>query len=546
MRIFISVLGVFIFFVSLFSPCLYASEAVRVPEAKATDTKDKERDIRIDFRDAEISTIINFLAKLSNLIVVMGDDIKGRVSVTSPTPLNLNEVYEVLMAVLETKGITLVRTDKLLKAIPKRDAAQKWIDTYYGADPKTVPFEDRVITQIAPVQYGKASDMLNNIRPLISPTGNAFVSNETNVIVITDVATNIRKLLAIVKHLDVSRIEVVEEDTRVYPVRYMKAKDIGDALGKVFAEKKGDKQEVKVTPVETVNALIVTANKNAHPRIKQIVDSLDIRKKQVLIEAKIVEATLSKGLDFGINLAQYLLEKGGVKHTITMKGGLANPLVSYTIKSDRLDATLNMLAEKKIINIISSPRILTSDNQKAKIIVGQEQPILKSVTDLGGTQGGTTGKTVSDFVYKDVGIDLEVTPRINVDKDVAMDVSFKITSILSEVEFPGNIKAPQMGKREASTGVIIMDGYTLVIGGMRENGQRDERQKIPILGDIPLIGLLFSKIRKVNNQTELLVFITPHVVENTAEGEDLTESETEKTGEDFRKIYRESLKPKKD
>lgn len=515
---------------------LFAQEAAPA----AAGAKEKPQKIRLDLRDAEIKTVVNLLAKLSDLIVIMGDDVKGKVTISSPKDVTVEEAYEIVMAMLETKGISLIKTDKFLKVIQKREAIQKPIDTYYGLAPESVPSEDRVVTHIIPLKNANASDILGSIRPLISPTGNAFENKNTNAIVMTDVATNIRRLLTIIGYLDVVRIDPVgDESTVVFPIKYMKAKDIADPLSKVFSDSKSGKSGIKITPVDSANSLIVTAGKDMQPHIKSTLDTLDVRKRQVLIEAKIVEATLTKGLDFGLHGdATFKSLVGGHKidGTAALGSAVSNPFIAFTAKTARVNAALELLATKNRISILSSPRILTSDNQKSKITVADEQPILKSVTDLGGTQVGAAGKTVSDFVYKDVGIELEVTPRINVDRDVAMDVYFKISSILSEVEFPGGIKAPRIGKRESTTSVTVMDSDTLVIGGLMQDSSRDERQKVPILGDIPLLGLLFSKIHKVDERTELLVFITPYVVENKEEGGKLTGYEINKAGEDLREV----------
>lgn len=541
-----SLFGIFAGFILLFAFAGHLNAQVTPPEetAKEETEKPSEQFIMFDFRDAEIKTVIEFMARLSDLIVIMDEKIKGKITIFSPKRLTIDEAYKVLMAVLDVRGLTMTKTDRFLRVIEKKEAVQSPLDIYYGVEPESVPDEDRVITHIIPLQNTDANEIQSNIRPLISREGNVFVNKQTNSIVITDIATNIRRLLSLISRLDVRRVVPSREETVVYPVKYVKAKDMGDALQKVFGKGVGDKTDIQITPVEAVNAVIVTADPGIHKQVNETLKELDVRRRQVLLEAKIVEVTLSEGLDFGVNLAKYLFSGEGLKHTVTMAGQIATPFVSYSVTSDKVDAALQMLSKKDKINILSSPRILTSDNQKAKITIGREQPILKSVTNL-GTEG-TDGKTVSDFIYKDVGIMFEVTPRINVDRDVTLDVNFTITSILAEVEFPGNIRAPAIGKREASTNVSIMDNHTLVIGGLMERSKRDERKSIPLLGQIPLIGWLFSDIRKVDVQTELLVFITPHVVESMEEGKNITDAERQSTGKEFKKIDKDSEREKEE
>lgn len=581
-----------------FSSGLYAADAnmAGIGSGKKID---------FNFRDANIRTVINFMAKFDDLVVVMDKKIKGKITVATPKKVTVGEAFKVLMAMLDLQGLTVQRTERFLKVMKKKDAVQRPVDIFFGADIKNVPDEDRVITYIIPLKYAKSSSILGNVRALVSKTGNAFENGDANYIIITDVGTNIRRILKIASYLDVdaddwgervvysikhmqakdmmaaleklfkskktktseriqftsiekinalvvtaeaathekikkmiSRIDsptVTTERTVVYPIRYMNAKEMGDALEKVFAgdKAKGGRAGIKITPVESVNSLVVTASMDMHRNLEKTIMSLDVRRRQVLIEAKIVEVTLSEGLEFGLDLAKYLSGPGGSVSILDIGKSVSDPFLAFSISSVNLNASLKALAEKSDLKILSSPRILTSDNQTAKIAVGKEQPILKSVTDL-GPEG--SGKTVSDYVYKDVGIELEVTPRINVDRDVSLEVHFKITSILSEKIFPGGVTAPVVGKREATTTVNIMDGKTLVIGGLMKEDTRDERQKVPILGDIPLLGLLFSHVKKVKETTELLVFITPHVIVNVEEGTAVTESEQKKMGIVLKKV----------
>jgi len=488
---------------------------------------DKDGKLTLDLRKIELRSFINLMAKLNDLIAIMGDDVKGKVTIFAPQKLDMEGGFEVLMAVLDAKGFTILRSEKFLKVVRKNEAVQKPIDVSFGADPDQIPNEDRVITQVVPIEFGDANEILNNIRPLISSTGNAFVNKDSNSLILTDVATNIKRMLILVDHLDKPKPEVIRGETVVYAVRYMKAKDISDALEKVYGSKgasgdaKKNSQEFKVTTVEAVNSLIITTTKGMHAEIKKTLASLDIRLRQVLIEVKIAEATFIDGLSFSNAITKYMEIKGDTTHSAKFGSSIQNPFITYEFTSDNLAGILEMFRQDDELRILSSPRILSSDNQKAKIVVGQEQPILKSTTDV-----SDSGDTVSDFIFKDIGLELEVTPHINVDRDVALEVSFKITSIL-RFEDVGDQRQPVIGKREASSYVTVKDGNTLVIGGLIENNTRDLRNKVPILGDLPVLGWLFSTINKTNEQTELLLFITPHVVASANEGIALTEKQSE-------------------
>lgn len=519
-----------------------------IPFEEETIKEEKEeKNITFNFKDAELKNIIQFMAKLSNLIVILDEKtVKGKISIKTPEKLSISGAYVVLMAILENRGLTLIKTDKFLKVSKKKDAVRKPVETFFGADPMKVPEEDRVITQIIPVNNIKSSIILSSIKPLISKTGHVFENKETNFVLITDIASNIKRILHIIKYLDIQILASQDALTEVYKIKYLKAKEMADALGKVFGKKggaSGKGEEVKMTPVESANAIIITAGKDLHSQIKNTLKELDVRQMQVLIEVKIIEFSYTSGLSFGVQLDQVLNAGVNAREAqIDMFSGerLADKFISFTYEQARLNVAIDALAKHNTINILSTPRLLTSDNQKASIKVGKEQPILKSVTNLDGTSGGT-GKTVSDYTYKDIGIELEVTPNINVDKDVSLGIKFKVTTILAQETFPGGVTVPVIGKREAETNVTVMDRHTLVIGGLIRDSFRDERRKVPFLGDIPLLGLLFSHIEKINEKTELLIFITPNVIANAEEGSIVTQSEKAKIGN----VVEETLEDKK-
>ena len=506
-----------------------ASVPVAVPVASpvAPAVAAEPAGVVFDFQDADVRTVVEMMARMYGLIPILGDDVKGKINISVQRRLNLNEAYQVLSALLDVNGLTPIRTDKFLKVVSKREALQKPIEVYYGTDAAQLPDDDRVISLLIPIRNTKASTVLENLRQLVAATGNVFVNQDTNAIVMTDSASNVRRLLKLVTYLDARIDEAKKSTTRVYGMRYLKAKEMADALEKVFGSKDG-KTELKVTTVEVTNTLVISADIGSFTAIEATITRLDTRRRQVLIEAQVIEVQLSNDLDFGIRLTDYLLRAGGAK--VSMGKQVTSPQLAFTFSKagNATAAVVEMLAKDNKVKILSAPHILTMDNQKAKIVVGEERPILKSSTAL----NTGTNTTVSDYVYKDVGLELSVTPRITEDRDVAMEVQQKVTDILETISF-GSASAPVMGKREASTSVQVRDGHTLVIGGLIKTEIKDEEQKVPLLGDIPLLGKLFSNIHKVNHRTELLVFITPTVIETDQEGATLTQVKRQGMSPDF-------------
>jgi general secretion pathway protein D len=274
----------------------------------------------------------------------------------------------------------------------------------------------------------------------------------------------------------------------------------------------------------TNSLLIMTSSKN-YEKIKPIIDELDKPVGQVLIKVLFAEVTHSDTVDLGTEFSMLNLRSGGGSTETTQvfgkptslltEAGLSRPTgVSVrTIEGD-LDITLRALQETGKLNVLSRPYILTRNNQLATITVGEEVPIPTGTTTV-------AGQTQTTIEYRDdIGIVLDVTPSINPDGLVNMVVSPKITTRSTEtVPISETLNAQAFATRSAQTRVAVHDGQTIVIGGLIEDQMKDTVTKIPLLGDVPLVGNLFKRTIKEKTKTELLIFLTPHVAQ---EARDLT------------------------
>ncbi len=274
----------------------------------------------------------------------------------------------------------------------------------------------------------------------------------------------------------------------------------------------------------TNSLLIMTSSKN-YEKIKPTIDELDKPVGQVLIKVLFAEVTHSNTVDLGTEFSMLNLRSGGGSTETTQlfgkptslltEAGLSRPTgVSVrTIEGD-LDITLRALQETGKLNVLSRPYILTRNNQLATITVGEEVPIPTGTTTV-------AGQTQTTIEYRDdIGIVLDVTPSINPDGLVNMVVSPKITTRSAEtVPISETLNAQAFATRSAQTRVAVHDGQTIVIGGLIEDQMKDTIKKIPLLGDVPLVGNLFKRTIKEKTKTELLIFLTPHVAK---EARDLT------------------------
>jgi general secretion pathway protein D len=269
-----------------------------------------------------------------------------------------------------------------------------------------------------------------------------------------------------------------------------------------------------VADTDTNTLLALTAPSN-FDRLRGIIGDLDRPIPQVLIKVLIAELTWNDSLDVGAEFSILNLEHDGDLFSLGADFGLADATgggMVYRMVSGDVTLALRALQENGKLDILSRPHILTSDNQTATITVGQEVPFIRN------TRTTETGQTINTIEYEDIGIILEVTPHINPDGLVIMDVRPEISTTTAEtVPISESVDAPVFAKRSAETRIAIKDNQTIVIGGLMQDSKTESIRKVPILGSIPLLGKLFSRTIKDTAKTELLIFLTPYVARDENE-----------------------------
>ena len=288
----------------------------------------------------------------------------------------------------------------------------------------------------------------------------------------------------------------------------------------------------------TNSLLIMTSSKN-YDKIKPIIEELDRPVGQVLIKVLFAELTHTNSVDWGTEFSMLnLRDNGGATQSVgvfgrplelTTPGSATSPLgpgtlgatgLSVRTLEGEIDVTVHALQETGRLNVLSRPYVLTRNNQMATITVAEEVPI-----PSGTSQG--TATTQTNFTYRDdIGIVLQVTPSVNPDGLVNMTVSPSITTRTGEtVQIAEGLSPEVFATRSASTRVAVLDGQTIVIGGLIEDQNSETIRKVPLLGDIPIAGQLFRRTIKDKSKTELLIFLTPFVAKEPKALTDITETE---------------------
>lgn len=405
----------------------------------------------------------------------------------------------------------------------------------------------------------------------------ATAVKQTNSVIVNATQENIERIRKLLDTVD--RPSTFVGTTFVVRLENAKASDVADLLNKVFAQKTGNQDnnpffffvsdfmnpnqkkapttdqnengeivnvrdlagKVTIMADPNTNSLLIVTQPSNMKMIRQIIDQIDKVAEQVMIETIIVEANLDKTTKLGVEwsfLKNNIFHDQNSSNSGSTNFGLGNanpPLqgLTYTITSGAYKAFLNALQTDARFKVLDTPRIFTSNNVKAEINVSQRFPYITS------QQTGVNGGLISNYQFQDVGVVLTVTPRITSSGQVTMDIVQSADDLQGFTSF----NAPIINHRQATTTVSVADGETIVLGGIIRNTVTTNESKIPLLGDIPLIGNLFKSSSKETNQTELMVFLTPHIVRTAEEAQKLRKEQEERLSKESKDSLKKVIPP---
>lgn len=299
---------------------------------------------------------------------------------------------------------------------------------------------------------------------------------------------------------------------------------------------------IKILPDKRTNSLLLMARKADLVTLEEIIQRMDMMLSQVLIEVVIFKIGLSKKYERGVDWVQramvaYQEKEGGERSPIMafagvggsseFRGSMQDPLskgklgdltgasgnLSYyfTFSKLNVDAIITMIASDSKAQIMSSPTILTTDNKQASINVTKEKYFFKGLKFV-STSGSGAGEWVDDVESRKVGTKLTVTPHINEKKFVVMEITQSLEQI-GEEQLVGKTRWPTISSSDLTASVAVMSGETIVLGGLVGSDESESKNKVPVLGDLPLLGALFNSLRTGQSREEVVVFITPYVLD---------------------------------
>jgi len=274
---------------------------------------------------------------------------------------------------------------------------------------------------------------------------------------------------------------------------------------------------ISIVSDEPNNALVVTATASEYKRVRQILARIDVAPSQVMLEATIAEVTLNDRLRFGL---RWFFEKGASELRLSdvATAAVAPNLTgfSYFVNTPNVKVALNALSTITDVNVVSSPTLMTLDNKRAILQVGDEVPVATQSAVSVVTPGAPIVNTIS---YRNTGVILSITPRVADNGRVLLDIEQEVSDVVETST--SAIDSPTFQQRRVRTTVAVQDGEAIVLAGMMQDRATRTRDQIPIVGDIPVVGNLFKNKTDTIARTELLIAITPRVVKDAGQIRDI-------------------------
>jgi general secretion pathway protein D len=613
-----------------FIRCTLAAVAV-VAAASIASAQQAPQRITTNFKDADITQIAEAVSAATNKNFIIDPRVRAQVTMLSSTPMTPAAFYEAFLAILQVHGFIAVPDGNVVKILP--DANARTIPSVDLPDHVSAT-SDEIVTQVVDVKNVSAAQLVPILRPLIPQYGHLAAYTASNILIISDRASNVNRITRIIRRID----QVGDQDVEIVPLQNASSSEIVRVINslytaqtqqaegspvKVVADERsnsvlisGDQsQRLRIrtlvasldTPLESggdtqvrylhfadaekiapklkeqitgiaaqtgggaapgaqaspqsqaeknatiwsdapTNALIITAPPKIMRSIMGIIDKLDIRRPQVLVEAIIAEVNMDKNAELGVNWAVFdksattnvpvggFVSPVGGTSIVDLAQAAQNPvsattalLQGTTLGIGRIAGTgINFAAMLRAIrgdtstNIIATPSTVTMDNQEAELKVAQEVPF---VTGQFTNTGTTTGGTVNPFQTiqrEEVGTILKVTPQITTEgNSVVLKLSIESSTIGQK---PAGAVDLVTNKRTITTNVLIEDGGIVVLGGLIEHDNVQGENSVPFLSKIPLIGQAFKTRNATVTRNNLMIFIRPKIIRDDAQAAYATES----------------------
>ena len=577
---------------------------------------------KINLKNADIREFITQVSTITGKTFVVDPRVKGNVTVVSDRKLDSDAVYALFLSVLRVHGFGASRTGEVVRIVQSATVKQSGapVNDDGGA------LSEEVVTRVISARNVAAAELVKILRPLIPQYGHIAAVAQANVVIISDHADNIGRLLTIIRQVDVadedevvvialeqawvgSVVEILEQvapdqigksaegpqrvlvigndrnntlvlrgksapiaevrslieqldqpatssgSTRVFQLNHADATRTAEILNGILVQPRGrgdnsQPENVNIQADTSLNAIVVRTDPGTILEIEDILSQLDIRKAQVLIEAAIVEISVDQSSAVGIEAGAADASGESVPFVSTTLNGIISSVlssISATAESGKIDpvqgiasvgsptlavarldpdgvsfgAILNALAINTSADLLSTPSVLTLDNEQANILAGQTVPFRTG--SFTSTNNGASNPFTT-IQREDVGIELTVTPHIHDDSSIRLEVSQSVENVVNTGLEIGEAGFSDVvtNKRSIETTILADDRQTIVLGGLIQDDLRETRKRVPLVGSIPFLGRLFQNRSKNRTKRHLLVFLRPTIQRTREEIADTT------------------------
>ena len=567
--------------------------------------------VRINFRDADIRSVIESVAEITGESFVLDPRVKGKVTIIAPEAIDSTLLYQAILSSLQVQGFQAIKDGAVTRIVPFNQSF-----SFAGGGQNTL------VTEILKVKYVQAATLIPVLKPMMSNGARLQAYNQSNYLVVSDIRSNVERLKTLLREMDdpdhtavevislehISAAEAVHiagqlkqlqrqelslvEDglnnriivsgpgvartafkgmlaaldipmskkgsVEVIYLNYSRAAELkpvieGMLQSDIFLRLAGEntsndraKNTHKIEIDELNNALILAAPSAVIREVKNIVAKLDISRPQVLIEAVIAQLSENQARTLGADLIYTSKNRGGY---LTNFDGVLTSLVGFALNDNSnsestavttiagnipasrmvgiagdfdpdtgkgMGLLIQALKEDDNTNILSTPSVVTLDNEEATLTSGQEVPFQTGGYDR------STGNTINSNPFntynrEEVGVTLKVKPQISKGNAVRLEIEQESSKVEG-----GSVGLQTTSKNTIKTNVMIEDGELLILGGLIEDTQTENDRKVPLLGDIPLMGRLFKSSNKDKRQQVLMMFIRPTIIRSPEDAKKLS------------------------
>lgn len=540
---------------------------------KIVPIRDANKPNFIYFQNQRVPNVDYLVTKIYNLKYAKLRDVENLINKMKSRDGNVSSYEPTSMLIYTDSGRRINNIFKIIKQIdvPVDTMNKVWLVPVYYADAKDLSRKieeifdlkrnrNRNTRKVRPIKSRRSkktkSSKLNSSEDSVLNIDKVLYDERTNQLIIkSDKASKI-KLMNLIRKLDIP----LEDDStiHVYYLKNAKADEIASTINSLSSghSRSSSKRrktrtpvgslggvmfqgEVKVTADKPTNTLVVVASAKDYNSLRKVIELLDLKRKQVYVEAVIMEISVDRNRDIGLsgnggyqtsvkgeNVPVFAGTNFGDLSSMAVNpaaltgfafGALTTTPISITdnISIPSFGVILKALETNNDVNVLSSPQVLTMDNEEAEFVVGENVPFPSGISNgfSSGSSSSAAYMPVVSIQRQDVAIKLKITPQISGDNQVKLEVNQEIT----EVKSIDPIKGPTTSKRQVKTTVVVPDQQTVVIGGLIKDNTTVTENKVPLLGDIPVLGFFFKYKTSRISKSNLLVFLTPYIIRDSAD-----------------------------